>query len=195
MKTVEPRTAIEYCHRCGLTLPLCSPGPGERSMTWYCTGCGTSYEAVLEQEPSPDRIQNVRPARLRFRLPRGAEFPKAIAEFVARMVPEKAHPGAQKRALDRYPVVTPIAVMPLGDRLELVGETFMAVTKNISGSGLALVCTRAVRARYLAVEILEYAREGIQVVVHVLRCRPVRCFYEIAGRFVTRMLESSESLR
>ena len=80
----------------------------------------------------------------------------------------------------------PIAVMPLGNRLEPVGETFMAITKNISGSGLAFASTRAVSTRYLAIEI----PEGIQVVLQVLRCRTSRCFYEIAGRFVVRMLES-----
>jgi len=190
MKTTEQRTAIKRCATCGLTLPLRSPGPRERSMTWICTGCGTSYDAVLESRHAPDCIQHVRPARLRFKLPRDEQFPKAIAEFVAQIVPEMAYAGPQRRAFERYPVVTPIAVMPLGDGLEPSGEAFMAVTRNISKSGLAFACTRALTASYVAVEIPDATREGIQVVLSTLRCRPLRCFYEIAGRFLTRMLES-----
>ncbi len=59
----------------------------------------------------------------------------------------------------------------------------MAVTRDISTTGLALISTRAASSRFLAVELACPSGETIQVVIRVIRCRPVRCFYEIAGTY------------
>ena len=61
----------------------------------------------------------------------------------------------------------------------------MAVTRDISSSGISLVSTRAANSPFLAVELSASYDETIQIVMRVIRCRPLRCFYEIAGPFFT----------
>lgn len=68
-----------------------------------------------------------------------------------------------------------------------MGPPFLVLTRNVSRSGISLVSTRAVATAFLAVELPSAPEETSQVVVHVLRCQPRRSFYEIAGKFLTKM--------
>jgi hypothetical protein len=63
----------------------------------------------------------------------------------------------------------------------------MATTRNVSTGGIALIHTRPVTAKHLVVELTTTAGERLQVLVRVLRRRPLGPFCDIAGQFVTKL--------
>lgn len=179
---------ILTCRGCGQSLPLRLSGTGERGRNWACAGCGERYEGFLNNTHRLELIQHVRPDRLSFAHHGIQQPPSALAEFIARIHPEVLR-GPDQRACPRFSVVTSVAVMPLSDSLEPMGPPFLVLTRNISRSGMAMVSTRAVATdAMLGVELPRCPEEASQVVVHVLRCQPMRSFYEIAGQFLTKMV-------
>jgi hypothetical protein len=65
------------------------------------------------------------------------------------------------------------------------GESFLAVTRDISLGGLCMYHLNAVPARFLQLELSSHSSdEQLHVVMEVVRCRQTGPFFEIAGRFV-----------
>ena len=178
---------IEQCEKCGQALPLRWPTPGTRSRLWNCTACRTPYNAVLDREVSLELIQHVRPAEIKFGRRDLLQVPETIADFIAKWFCEKAYQGPEKRGIRRYPVTTPVVAMPIDASFEPVGDPFMAMSRNVSGTGMAVISTRAVTTEFLAVELSTGQGERMQLVMHVLRCRPTGRFYEIGGVFLTKV--------
>jgi hypothetical protein len=146
----------------------------------------------LDRDQPLELIERVRPARISFDVARAEPPPSAIADFIARILPDGCYAGPEKRDCERFPIVAPVAVMPLGNGLEPAGAPFMALTRNISRSGIGLVSTRAACTEFIAVEWPCVSGQGMQLVVQVLRCRPLRSFYDIGGKFLTRMDRSDD---
>jgi hypothetical protein len=96
-------------------------------------------------------------------------------------------PSAEKRTARRFPFTVAVPVMPVDSSLRPVGEPFMAMTRNISTGGIALIHTRPITARHLVVELTNAAGERLQLWVRVLRCRPLGPFCDIAGEFVMKL--------
>jgi hypothetical protein len=112
--------------------------------------------------------------------------PAEIADYVTRLVAVDRK-GVEKRSAHRFPLATAVPVMPIDDRLRPVGRPFMALTRNISTCGIALVHTRPVTTKYLVVELTSAADERLQVLLEVLRCRPLGPYCDIAGEFVAKV--------
>ncbi len=185
------RKAMPGCTKCGLALPLSYPLAGEACMRWVCTGCGAAYDAVLDSDRVAELLPNVRPAKLDLCPERLANMPAAADAFLARLRAEKSYAGPERRGGSRHRVVAPVAVMPLGAAFQPAGDAFLATTINVSQSGLAMLSTRAVQTRAILVDLLRYDAEGLQVIVHPARCRLCRRFYEIAGPFMLKTVEST----
>lgn len=116
-----------------------------------------------------------------------ARPPQAVAAFVERAIRNsKYYDGPDSRAEPRYPVQLRVAAVPVDENLERIGEPFMAVSRDISGGGIAIYHTRGVTEKLLALELSTPAGEKTHVVMEILRCRPVGLFYEIAGKFVSK---------
>ena len=114
--------------------------------------------------------------------------PEEIAEFVQRIVGRLTHyRGKERRAIRRHRLAIPLLAVPLDDDLQSAGESFAAVTRDISSRGLALYHSRPLESPYLAVELADPEGQKLQAALEVLRCEPVDSFYEIAGRFVTKV--------
>lgn len=121
-----------------------------------------------------------------------ARPPKAIADFVARAVRNsKFYDGPDIRSERRFPVSLRVAAVPVDERLNKIGEEFIAASRDISSSGIAIYHTRGVSDRFLALELTAASGEKMHVLLQVLRCRPVGLFYEIAGKFVSKMASLS----
>jgi len=179
-----------HCPKCGTILPLHRPHASESCTTWICTKCGTHQEAVLNRSESLERLQQIRPARIMFDDRNLSRPPEAIAEFIAKMM-RTDHKGTDKRSAQRRAVVVPVPMIQLDENLSPTGNVHMAVTRDISSSGVSLISTRAANSPFLAVELSVSYEETIQIVMRVSRCRPLRCFYEIAGPFFTVAQEDS----
>lgn len=87
----------------------------------------------------------------------------------------------------------PVAAVPVDDDLQRIGEPFVAVSRDLSGKGIAIYHTRRISQRYLALELSTPSDEKLHVLLQVLRCRPVGLFYEIAGNFVSKIAQNHRS--
>lgn len=123
-----------------------------------------------------------------------ARPPQAIAAFVERLIRHsKYYDGPDSRSEPRYAVRMPVAAVPVDDDLQKIGEPFVAVSRDLSGRGIAIYHTRRISQRYLALELSTPSEEKLHVLLQVLRCRPVGLFYEIAGKFVSKIAQHCKS--
>ena len=114
--------------------------------------------------------------------------PAAIAMFVRRVVKgAEYYVGPEQRTEPRYRVSLPVAAVPIDESMKKTGDVFIAFTRDISSGGIAMYHTRRVSDKYLAVEIRSNSGENLRVLVEVLRCSPVGLFYEIAGKFISKL--------
>lgn len=95
---------------------------------------------------------------------------------------QRPYEAAERRSEVRRAIAVPVLAQPLDDEGTLVGEPFMAVTRDLSPSGLAMFHTRPVSARRLLVEYSDFIGDSCRAVLEVLRCRSVEGYFEIAGR-------------
>ncbi len=111
--------------------------------------------------------------------------PDRVINFVRRVIRgEKFYPGPERRANLRYPLTMPVKVTPLDKHQEPIGQSFLAVTRDISVGGMCLYHMKSVREKYLQLELSSPNGEQLQVVMEVVRCRQAGPFYEIAGPFI-----------
>jgi len=97
--------------------------------------------------------------------------------------PEKENRNSPRRA-----VSVRLRVIPCNESGEPAGQPFVALTRDLSAGGICLVHTRATNASHVMVVLRAPGLEPMQLVVEVLRCRAIGRFYEIAGRFVSRIV-------
>ncbi len=114
--------------------------------------------------------------------------PGAIAAFISQAHGKvMSFEGAERRAHQRYVVAMPSIAQPLDDSFQPDGPPFHAATRDISVGGIALIHTRPVAVNYLGVRLTLTADLEIQLLVEVLRCSKLECYFDIAGRFVVEM--------
>ena len=174
---------ISSCTGCQAPLPLRLTQPGERPIAWKCTACGTVFSAVLDDTAEAATHRNVRVSEKLFSDCYGQSPPQGMLRFLEEIAQRDVR--NDRREQKRYTVAIRAIVIPVDERCSPVGEAFTAMTLNISQSGLALLHTRAVNDRYLLVELDD--KQKTQVVLEVVRSEHVGRFYDIAGRFVTRL--------
>jgi hypothetical protein len=89
----------------------------------------------------------------------------------------------ERRTDKRRPVVLDVIAVPLDQDQQPCGEPFMALTRNISRGGIAILHTEKVTAPYLLLKMETARHETMQIVVQVVRLRSFYQFTEICGRF------------
>ena len=77
-----------------------------------------------------------------------------------------------------------ISVQPVDDQLEPTGDPFVAVTKSVSPTGLAITHIRAVTARFLRITLRARGRE-VRTILDVVCCSCAGMHYDIRGDFHT----------
>ena len=116
---------------------------------------------------------------------RQIDLPEGVVDFIRQVIRgEKFHAGPERRGHLRYPLTLPVKVTPLDDNQLPTGDPFLAVTRDLSISGLCMYHLQAVQNRYLQLELISPAQERLNVVLEVVRCRAAGPFYEIGGQFV-----------
>lgn len=89
-----------------------------------------------------------------------------------------------KRNSPRRKVRVSIPAVPVDNSGKPVGEPFMAETRNISATGICLVHSQRISAKYLIVELPGPTQERQKVAVEILRCIAAQDGFELAGPFV-----------
>ena len=125
--------------------------------------------------------------------------PQEIVEFVQRLISQYTQDGRfagdnERRSEQRFPIALPVMVRPIGDDLQSAGEPFMAVTKDISTRGIGLLHYEPISSKFLAIRLTD--RDGLKLTgaIEVLRCRPVGQFFEVGGKFVTKLYDGLERM-
>ena len=126
------------------------------------------------------------------------QFPPTIAiqqppaELVAFVEQEirKAQPykGLERRSEKRRLVAMPVFVQPVGEQFNAVGLPFVAVTHNISPSGIGLVHTKPIAQGLVALR-LAFETKEVDLVAAVLRSGALGPFYYAGANFVIKFRE------
>ncbi len=120
-----------------------------------------------------------------------------IFDFVQRTIDrngqDDTYAGLEKRSEKRCYVSLPVTATPTNEKLQPVGDSFYAVTRDISSQGITMFNTRTVDSSFLVLELMDPDGPKLKAVMEVLRCRPIGRFYEITGEFVTKMYASADA--
>lgn len=113
------------------------------------------------------------------------QLPERVVNFIRRVIRgEKFYAGPERRRSLRYPITMPVRVTPLDDQQQPTSKAFVAVTRDISVTGLCFYHTQPVKQRYLQLELTSPSREQCTVLLEAARCRPAGPFFEIGGKFL-----------
>lgn len=111
---------------------------------------------------------------------------KEIANFVRELVFEMhKYDGVERRAEPRFAVSVPVEATPYDVDSMRAHERFVAVTRDISASGITFLHTKSVEEDFWLLKFAWPRTRGVRVVLEVLYRRPIGPLWEIAGRFVT----------
>ena len=96
--------------------------------------------------------------------------------------------GTDTRSQQRHIVAAPVTIVPLGGDLRIAAPAERVLTLNVSSGGAALFHTRRIPQPYLAIDFTYAGVNLLPVILETTRVRQVGNSFEIAGRFVCRIL-------
>ena len=111
---------------------------------------------------------------------------KATVEQFVDAVDSGKDPFEDRRSTKRKPAMIDVIAVPLDAEHKPCGDAFLALTRDISRGGIAILCTEEIKAPYLLLR-LEMARyRMMQAVVRVIRQRSFYQFTEVSAAFVVK---------
>ena len=185
--TVTMRDQFGYA----ISLPLARVWCLSCGKGWYISGgmfrdleenddAGTSKSHQSADSTRPGNLGGTTPLLVEMRSGR-----QAIDEMVEALAHDLT---IDRRSEERYYATLPTTATMLDDHSEPIGDCFQTVTRDISGRGISLFARRAVGRRLTALEIADRNEQNrLNAVIQVLRCRSIGDFYEIAGKFVSKV--------
>jgi hypothetical protein len=184
---------VEECGACGRPIALRAPKYYSSAIIWRCDTCDAIYFGSDKDQSDSlglHRDDSVSFETLTASIRQKTEARSAPPENIQRIVKLMAsqeQKGAERRRHKRYPVMAPVAAMPLARDFRLMGDAVQMTTANISLGGAALIQTRFVDAPYLALDFTVPGMDRLQVVFKVLRVASRGVVYEIGGEFISRV--------
>jgi hypothetical protein len=120
--------------------------------------------------------------------------PADVAEFVDGLIKKLIERGQylnvpDRRAETRHAVAIQVSVMPLASDLQPIGEAFVATTKDLSHASITLIHFEPVTAPLLAIQLKDLGGSILNSAVEVIRCQPTGPYFEIVGRYVTKIYD------
>jgi hypothetical protein len=110
---------------------------------------------------------------------------EAIADQVEEVIANlRGYSGPDQRADQRYALAIAVRVTRFGLSGRKCGDPFEAVTRDISLSGISILCTTNICEEFLLLEWSQSGGRPFNVVLEVLRRRSIGPLWEIAGRFL-----------
>jgi hypothetical protein len=194
--TSDGEFTIDRCSSCGSRIALRSPTTESPASAWLCRRCGSVFFARAQERDG-------QPFSAGTRLVSYFEVMKAInvhidgrtspvapkdVQRLVQCLAAKSFNGREGRKQKRHPVAAPVTVVPLGADLRVAGQPARVMTINISGGGAALVHARRIIEPYLAIDFGASGVELLPVVLQVTRVRALASAFEVAGKFLCRIL-------
>jgi len=187
---------IDRCSSCATRIALRSPSTESPASAWLCRRCGSVYFARCQEKDGKPFSAGTRLVSY-FEVMkainvhiegRTSPIPKKDVERLVQCLASRTYNGREARRQKRFPVAAPITVVPLGADFRVAGQPARVMTLNVSGGGAAIVHTRRIVEPYLAIDFAASGVELLPAVMHVTRVRTLASAFEVAGRFITRIL-------
>ncbi len=110
--------------------------------------------------------------------------PDEISNFVMDLTADVRNAHSQeRRAEPLYAIMVPVFVTPFDATGHPVGARFLAVTRDISTIGGAILHSAKVPGQYLLLEFNLPGNREFRVVLEILRIREIGPLWELTGRF------------
>lgn len=190
MSTQAVGARIEACSSCQQPLPLCDAGPYEAPITWTCAKCGHQQSGVLAPDYALDELRNVRREAITLDKATVPAPDPALLDFAVKLDPRDGS-SVEKRTAHRHSLITLVPAQELDDRLACIGEAFMITCRNISQSGICLLHDRAIVSDFCIVDLAHGGQPSMQILVHILRRRPLGPYLDIGAEFVHKLAAAS----
>jgi hypothetical protein len=188
--------AIERCGSCSTPVLLRRPNISSPASAWLCRRCGSVFFA-RPQEQDGKLVRGVaKPVsyhdvmkELNVHL---ASAPQTVSRRdVMRLVEcfaNRKFMGTDTRTQPRHIVAAPVTVVPLSGDLRIAAPAERVLTLNVSSGGAALFHTRRLPQPFLAIDFTYAGVNLLPVLLETTRVRQVGNSFEIAGRFVSRIV-------
>lgn len=173
------------CGTCERPLPLCGASFDEAPITWRCSACDAETTGVLVADCAPEQLRDLRREAIPIRHSPPQASPGLI-EF-AQQVSLRDEGGVEKRSSDRHATLSILAAIELDEQLNPVNEPFRTICRNISQNSICLLNDRAIVPPFLALEFDAADKEPMQVLLRILRRRPLGPYQDIGGEFIHKM--------
>jgi hypothetical protein len=187
---------INHCSKCSVGILLQAPTSSSPASAWLCRRCGSCYFARCQDSDGVEPAAGVRPVSY-------YEVMKAIyvhmdgdscpvlhehAHKAARSIVGPPYKGPEARKQKRYPCPAQVTVVPLGEDFRIAAQPARTMTTNLSGGGVAMVHSRAIKQPYLAIDFAASGINLLPAIVEITRVRQMPGAWEIAGKFISRIL-------
>jgi hypothetical protein len=114
--------------------------------------------------------------------------PEALVALVRKVAAERQYNGPERRQSPRHALPNLfVLAIPLDEEQRPCGAPFRAVCRDISVHGISIFHTATVTAPMMALEVTDHYGGKIQVILNVLRRRPVGEYFELAGSFTQKL--------
>jgi hypothetical protein len=193
---VDAQGNIDHCSKCGVVISLQAPASNRPASAWLCRRCGSCYFALCQDSDGIEPAAGVRPVSY-------YEVMKAIyvhmdgdscpvlhehAHKAARSGLGQRYSGPETRKQKRFPCPAQVTIVPLGEDFRIAAQPARIMTSNLSGGGVAMVHSRSIKQPFLAIDFAASGIDLLPAIVQVTRVRQLAGAYEIAGKFISRIL-------
>ena len=194
--TSDSEFTIDRCSSFGTRIALRSPTTDSPASAWLCRRCGSVYFARCQEKDGQPFSAGTRLVSY-FEVMkainvhiegRSSPIPQKDVQRLVQCLATKSFNGREGRKQKRHPVAAPVTVVPLGADLRVAGQPARVMTTNISGGGAALVHARRITEPYLALDFAASGVDLLPVILQVTRVRPLATAFEVAGKFMCRIL-------
>jgi len=107
-----------------------------------------------------------------------------IAEFVEQLAGEFFYDGPDRRSNPRYEITLPVFVAPLDEKLRSLEYLIRASTRNISVSGVSLVCMDPIGSPSLAIQFKSPSGNEVTVLAEVVHSTAQGYFHQVGCKFL-----------
>jgi len=193
---VDDGMVIDRCGSCGTSIALLAPTANSPASAWLCRRCGSVYFARCQEKdgkpfcPVTRRVSYCEVMKAIYIHLEGDACP-ILREDVQRSLEQSAaRPfyGREARKQKRYPAAALVTAVPLGADFRVAAQPARIMTINLSGGGAAVLHSRRIHTPYLAIDFSASGIELLPAILQVTRVRTLPASYEIAGKFVSRIL-------
>lgn len=193
---VDADFQIERCSSCSTPVSLRAPTVDSPASAWLCRRCGSVYFARAQERDGKPFSAGTRPVSY-FEVMKAINIhvegrtDPSLQRDVQRLVQclaSKSFAGDEVRRQPRHPVAAPVTIIPLSGDLRVAGQPARVMTLNLSSGGLAFAHRRRTTEPFLAIDFAACGIDILPAILQVTRVRPLAAAFEVAGRFVCRIM-------